>query len=63
MGALAVVISGIALISPFFGILLVAIMMAVALLVYGMRLIALGVSGGRQAMTPAASPADTTAAA
>jgi uncharacterized membrane protein HdeD (DUF308 family) len=63
VGALAVVISGIALISPFFGILLVAIMMAVALLVYGMRLIALGESGGRQAMTPAASPADTTAAA
>jgi uncharacterized membrane protein HdeD (DUF308 family) len=63
VGALAVVISGIALMSPFFGVLLVAIMMAVALLVYGMRLIALGVLGRRQAMTPAASPADTTAAA
>jgi len=63
VGALAVAISGIALISPFFGILLVAVMMAVALLVYGMRLIALGISGRTQAMTPAASPADTSAAA
>jgi uncharacterized membrane protein HdeD (DUF308 family) len=45
VGVLAVVVSGIALISPFFGAFLVALMMAVALLVYGMRLIALGALG------------------
>lgn len=43
VGALTVVIAGIALISPFFGVLLVALMMAIAPLVYGMRIIALGV--------------------
>ncbi len=63
VGALGVVISGIALISPFFGVLLVALMIAIALLVYGMRLIAMGVSGRRQAMTPTTSSTDTTAAA
>jgi uncharacterized membrane protein HdeD (DUF308 family) len=42
--------------------LLMALMIAIALLVYGMRLIVLGVSsGGRQTMTPTASPTDTTA--
>jgi uncharacterized membrane protein HdeD (DUF308 family) len=40
------VVSSIALISPFFGAFLVALMIAVALLVYGMRLIALGISVG-----------------
>lgn len=39
---LAVVISGIALMLPFFGALLVALMMAMALLIYGMGLITLG---------------------
>jgi uncharacterized membrane protein HdeD (DUF308 family) len=65
VGALAVVISGITLISPIFGALLVALMIAIALLVYGMRLIVLGVSSGgrRQTMTPTASPTDTAAAA
>jgi uncharacterized membrane protein HdeD (DUF308 family) len=65
VGALAVVISGIALISLIFGVLLVALMIAIALLVYGMRLILSGVSPGgrRQTMTPTASPTDTTAAA
>jgi hypothetical protein len=52
-------LSGIALISPIFGALLVALMIAIALLVYGMRLIVLGVSGGRQTMTPTASPTVT----
>jgi hypothetical protein len=43
---------------------LVALMIAIALLVYRMRLIVLGVSsGGRQTMTPTASPTDTTATA
>lgn len=46
VGVLAVAVSSIALISPFFGAFLVALMIAVALLVYGMRLIALDVSGG-----------------
>lgn len=62
VGALGMVIAAIALISPFFGILLVTLMIAVALLVYGMRLIALGISGGRWSVTPAASSTDTTAA-
>jgi hypothetical protein len=43
------VIPGIALSSPIFDALLVALMIAIALLAYGMRLIVLGVSsGGRQ---------------
>jgi uncharacterized membrane protein HdeD (DUF308 family) len=63
VGALVIVISGIALISPIFGALLVALMIAIALLVNGMRLIASGVSGGRQTMTPSASPTDTTSTA
>jgi uncharacterized membrane protein HdeD (DUF308 family) len=46
VGVLGVAVSSIALISPFFGAFLVALMIAVALLVYGMRLIALGMSGG-----------------
>ena len=62
VGAVCVVISGIALISPFFGALLVAVMLAVALLIYGMRLIALGVSGGRWTITTGTSSTDTNAA-
>src|SRR5919202_4416072 len=62
VGAVCVVISGIALISPFFGALLVAVMLAVALLIYGMRLIALGVSGGRRTITTGTFPTDTNAA-
>jgi uncharacterized membrane protein HdeD (DUF308 family) len=66
VGALAVIIGGIALVLPiFFGALLVALMIAIALLVYGMRFIVLGVSSGgrRQTMTPTTSPSDTSATA
>lgn len=54
-GALSIVIAIFALISPLFGAFLVASFMAVALLFYGMRLIAIGISGQRGILSPTAS--------
>ena len=52
VGALTIVVADIALISPFFGAFVVAWMIAIALLIYGMRLITIGTIGERRTMTP-----------
>ena len=63
IGALTIFISSLAVISPLFGAIVVAFTLAVGLALYGTRLIASGIAGQRQTMTPATSPANTGAAA
>jgi uncharacterized membrane protein HdeD (DUF308 family) len=54
-GALAVALSVVILASPAFGLQLAAIVIGIGLLVYGIRLVATGISGKGQAVTAASS--------
>lgn len=55
VGALSIFVSGLAILSPLFGAIVVAFTLALGLIVYGTRLIASGVAGQRlTTMTPAA---------
>jgi uncharacterized membrane protein HdeD (DUF308 family) len=63
IGALTIFISGLTILSPIFGAVVVAFTVAVGLVVYGTRLIASGIAGQRQTMTSAASHTNAGAAA
>lgn len=63
VGALTIFVSGLAILSPLFGTLVVAFTLALGLVAYGARLIASGLAGQRQTMAPAASRTDTGAVA
>lgn len=55
IGALTIFVSGLSLLSPLIGTLVVAFTLALGLLIYGTRLIASGIAGERRTTTPAAS--------
>jgi uncharacterized membrane protein HdeD (DUF308 family) len=60
VGALSIFVSGLAILSPLFGTIVVAFTLALGLIVYGTRLIASGVAGQRLAtMTAAAAGSHT----
>ena len=49
-GALAIILSITIMVSPMFGIALAGIIIGIALLVYGIRLVATGISGRKEGM-------------
>lgn len=58
-GALAVALSIMILASPAFGVQLAAVVIGIGLAVYGVRLIATGISGKGQALTSGSSPSSS----
>ena len=64
VGVLSIFVSGLAILSPLFGTLVVAYTLGLGLAIYGARLIASGIAGQRlTTKTPAAAHTDTGAAA
>ena len=60
VGALTIFVSGLTILSPLFGTLVVAFMLGLGLAIYGIRLIASGIAGQRlTTMTPAAASSQT----
>lgn len=55
IGAITVFVSGLAILSPLYGTLVVALTLAWGFIAYGARLIASGIAGQRQTMTSATS--------
>jgi uncharacterized membrane protein HdeD (DUF308 family) len=62
-GALTILVGGLALFSPVIGTLVVALILALGMAVYGMHLIASGIAGQRRTMTPAAAQTSASTAA
>jgi uncharacterized membrane protein HdeD (DUF308 family) len=61
VGALTIFVSGLTILSPLFGTLVVAFMLGLGLAIYGIRLIASGIAGQRlTTMTPAAAASSQT---